>query len=357
MEAPFGVSVVICCHNSARRLPATLMHLGAQKVNAGIPWEVVLVDNASTDDTATVAKECWSKHPAAPLRIIGEPRLGPAFARKRGMNEARYEFISFVDDDNWVDERWVEPCAAFLQDHPAVGAVGASSTPVCEVEPPAWFWDCNMLYAISPATWRAGDFTDNPGTLWTAGMTLRKTAVTALESSNAPLLLSGRRGSSSSLAAGEDTELTLRLRLAGWKLWYEPSLHFRHYLPTTRLTWSYARRLYRGSGEAAALLTPYAAVLESGSRSPQELRKTWEWQFLQTVRHLLARPDRFLRAASSGCEGDMDILGVEQLYGRLVGLLRSRSGYYRGMAQIKELARHLENSPSPVRHACSHGVV
>ena len=48
-----GVSVVICCHNSGKRLPETLRHLAAQVVEEGIPWEVVIVDNASTDGSSS----------------------------------------------------------------------------------------------------------------------------------------------------------------------------------------------------------------------------------------------------------------------------------------------------------------
>lgn len=45
-------------------------------------------------------------HPA-PLRVVLEPRLGSNLARERGLREARYELVSFIDDDNWVNENWV----------------------------------------------------------------------------------------------------------------------------------------------------------------------------------------------------------------------------------------------------------
>jgi GT2 family glycosyltransferase len=48
-ERPAGVSVVVCCHNSASRLPTTLHHLAAQEVPRDLGWEVIVVDNASTD--------------------------------------------------------------------------------------------------------------------------------------------------------------------------------------------------------------------------------------------------------------------------------------------------------------------
>ncbi len=51
-----GVSVVVCCYNSAPRLPETLMHLFAQIVNPDIKWEIIIINNASTDDTLEVAQ-------------------------------------------------------------------------------------------------------------------------------------------------------------------------------------------------------------------------------------------------------------------------------------------------------------
>ena len=66
MGAGPGVSVVVCTHDGAARLPATLAHLVSQTVPAGLAWEVVVVDNASTEATGTVAREAWPS--GRPLR-------------------------------------------------------------------------------------------------------------------------------------------------------------------------------------------------------------------------------------------------------------------------------------------------
>src|SRR6266516_3860790 len=84
---PLGVSVVICCHNSAQRLAKPLAHLAVQQVPQGIPWEVILIDNASTDGTADFATAHWPATASAPLRVISEPRLGLTHARECGFRE------------------------------------------------------------------------------------------------------------------------------------------------------------------------------------------------------------------------------------------------------------------------------
>src|SRR5690242_2089395 len=86
-----GVSVVICCHNGVSRLRPTIEHVAAQIVRPGLPWEVILVDNASTDGTGEFATQCWPVPGPAPFRILREPRLGKMFGFQLACSAARYE--------------------------------------------------------------------------------------------------------------------------------------------------------------------------------------------------------------------------------------------------------------------------
>lgn len=105
--SPLSVSIVICCHNSAKRLPDTLKHLLIQEVPDNLQWEVIVVDNVSTDNTAQVARSLWPDDAPAPLQVVSEPEPGLSNARKRGFMEAKYELVSFVDDENWLAPDWV----------------------------------------------------------------------------------------------------------------------------------------------------------------------------------------------------------------------------------------------------------
>jgi len=138
-------SVIISCRNGAARLPTTLAHLIAQEPPM-TPWEVLLIDNASTDGSAAVASSCWRNGPA-PLRIIDESRPGVRYGRERGLTEANYEFLGFVDDDNWVARDGVSAAYDIISSDPSLGAVGSIRTPACEVSPPAWFEKFHSIYA------------------------------------------------------------------------------------------------------------------------------------------------------------------------------------------------------------------
>jgi glycosyltransferase involved in cell wall biosynthesis len=334
----FGVSVAVCCFNSAKRICGTLAHLGAQEVSSEVSWELLLIDNASTDETVQVALECWERHPATPLRVVSERRQGLAYARERALAEANFELVCFVDDDNWLASNWVQLVASTMRQHPEVGVMGGASMAACESPSPAWFESCSTMYAVSPNSWTEGECDQTHDCIWGAGMTIRRTAWKNIEQMGVPALLRGRLGKS--LAGGEDAELCYRLRLAGWKLWYEPRLQLRHFMPTQRLTWRYVRELYRGSGAASAVLLPYVAELNRRDERDANQQHSWSWQMIVSIYHLLRRPRKLIKAALRHSEGDLEVLDLEMLYGRLMGLLRIRS-YYRGVAQVRKLTHRL----------------
>ena len=338
MRSP-GVSVIICCHNSAERLPVTLQHLARQCVT-GVRWEVLVVDNASTDNTAEVARQWWHDVTIAPLRVVSEPTPGLAHARLCGLAAARYEFLSYIDDDNWVCPEWVQLVAEVMVTRPEVGVLGSASFAEPEVKPPVWFNSCSLMFAIAPSHWQAGDITDSMGAVWGAGMTIRRSAWEGVRAAAPPQLLLGRL--KGSLAGGEDNEICYQLRLAGWRIWYEPRLQLKHYLPSGRLTWPYLLRLYRGSGEAVALLLPYFWVMSTVCTTPEETRAyEWGMTLLYSLWFFAKFPLRW--TATIGDRKERNHLWLDWGYhtGRIFGLLQSRSSYREKRKAVQEFSRRV----------------
>ena len=326
-----AVSVVVCCHNSAKRLPETLAHLARQEVSSEVPWEVVVVDNASTDDTARVAEAHWPENAPAPLRVVQEPEPGLSHARRRGITEARHGIIGFVDDDNWLAPDWVQRAAEVMAEHPEVGACGGYSEAVCEVPPPDWFEAHSVMYAIGPAP-----DAQEPGyrnLLWGAGLILRKAAWKQLLQRGFRSRLVGRQGST--LTGGEDSEICFALRLAGWKLWFDPQLRLRHFLSAGRLRWEYLRRVVWADGNAVALDSYLFALSEGHSGLRERLRLTWQWQSLRELKFFVRRPRALLRALIKPSEGDSEVLEGEYHLGRLTGLVRMRTNYDRLHREVR----------------------
>jgi glycosyltransferase involved in cell wall biosynthesis len=331
-----GISVVICCYNSAEVLPRTLEHLYSQQVPAGLQWEVIVIDNASTDGTAAIALQSWPKGAPAPLRLFEEQRSGTRYARELGIQQSVYDLISFVDDDNWVCPTWVRGAFEAMALHPEAGACGGRSIPEFETQPPQWFENVKVKWAISADHWEGGDITDSRGGLFSAGCTFRKAALAGIYDAGFQPLTTGSRGGKT--IGSEDTELCYMLRLAGWRLWYDPSLTFRHYIRAQRLTWKYARRLFRGFGYGDAHTDAYVRQLHGGG---SRLDRSWWWQFLVNVSHLFRRPGRFLRTTLRSCEGDLAALRTEIYVGRFRALLDTRHEYRNNLAAVGTLAARL----------------
>ena len=318
-----GVSVIICTHNGATRLPTTLAHLKLQNPPIA-PWEVLVIDNASTDATAAVARSCWKDGPV-PLRVIEEPRLGLRYARERGLAEANYAFLGFVDDDNWVANDWVRTAHEVMSSDASLGALGGILTPAHEVPLPYWFENLHSSYAIltdqdfkqmqEPFLYLAG-----------AGLCLRKEAWVELVQNGFRLNLTGRSGKK--LLAGEDMELTMSLRLNGWKLQIDPRLRLQHFMPGHRLQWPYARRLVRDHSASHVLIDAYSE--RSVSFPPgfrRWLSERWWYQFGFSLGRIASRPRLLARALCSSGDGRKDIIEMEQWFGRALGLLRHNRRY------------------------------
>jgi glycosyltransferase involved in cell wall biosynthesis len=262
-----GVSVILCCHNSAQRLPETLRHLARQETPAGIAWEVLVVDNASQDDTAKVAQETWKACGApAPLRVVSQPVSGLSYAREKGIAESRHGVLVFCDDDNWLSPGYLRRSLAILQNHPEVALAGGWGTPEPEGIPPCWLADFSDVYGTGPQGEREG-IAPPTMTFYGAGVVVRKKDYQDLVGSGFRFFLSGRQGGR--LTTGEDRELCHALVLRGKKLYYDPQLKFRHYIPSARASWNYYRKMMLGCVPAGLVLQAYhLRVLCAQSRRP-----------------------------------------------------------------------------------------
>ena len=158
---PSGISVIVCCYNSEKRLPEALKCLARQAVPASIPWEViVVVDKASTDDTADVAFRVWQETGApAPLCLLEESKPGKSSALETGFTAAKYEVLVTVDDDNWLDAAYLHTAYEIMAKIPENGVLGGEITGVFEVEPPKWFVQLQSFYAVGPQGRKSGDIT------------------------------------------------------------------------------------------------------------------------------------------------------------------------------------------------------
>lgn len=269
-----GVSVVVCCHNSVDRLPPTLAHLARQRAPKGVAWEVVVVDNASTDDTAAAALEAWREHGVdVPFKVVSQPTPGLSAAREKGLEVAAHDVVIFCDDDNWLAEDYVDLAFASMQSNPSVAVLGGQGAPALDTEAPAWFARYARYYALGPQAQASGDVTDAKGYVYGAGLVLRRSAWDDVRASGFRSQLTGRKGAS--LSSSEDRELCYALRLRGHRVRYEDGLQFRHEIPERRLTWPYFLKMVEMASRTTPVMEAYALALSGGTVAEETLRRTW----------------------------------------------------------------------------------
>ena len=238
-------TVVIATYNGAQRIGAVLDHLRCQIDVSDLVWEVIVVDNNSTDDTKEVIQRYQASWPkAVPLRYEFEAQQGAGYARHHGTKVARSPLIGYLDDDNlpWIN--WVRSAYCFGQQNPSIGVFGSRIRGRFATAPPANFERIAALLALTdrgdqPIPYKPEAKVLPPG----AGLVVRRQAW--LDNVPEARTLAEKFGERE---AGEDLEVVLRIQQAGWPVWYNACMLMYHDIPDHRLTRKYLVTLCRGIG-------------------------------------------------------------------------------------------------------------
>jgi len=246
MSEPSFIDVVICTYNRALLLDRALAALARQQNTEDVAWSVLVVDNNSTDATGATVEAHRRVGHIPGLRIEREPEQGLTPARRRGVLATTAPWIVFVDDDCLLAEDWVAKAAAFLRTHPDIGGMGGRVELDWGGPPPGYVHG----YGWALAAQDHGAEAKEVGSLAGAGMVIRREALGACGWLDRPLL-ADRIGTR--LVSGGDVELTLRVRGAGYALWYNPACVLRHVVDAERTSRRYLVRLIRGLGVSQTL--------------------------------------------------------------------------------------------------------
>ena len=246
-------SVVIATYNRATDLRATLASL-ADLRPAG-DWEVVVVDNNSTDDTRAVVETAARAFPA-PLRYVFEREQGRSPALNAGIRVAAGDIIATTDDDVRVEADWLDRARDGLE-RLRCDYVGGRVLPIWGAKPPAWLPNRGGKHWAVIALLDYGDRPIEFGSRVPLGvnMAFRRSAF-----DRAGLLDpdTGRRAGT--LLGQEVREWCIRARAVGVRGFYIPDAVVHHVIPATRLRKSYFRRWFYWRGISRALLYERAGL-------------------------------------------------------------------------------------------------
>ncbi len=268
-----GISIVMCCYNSEKRLEKTLQHIIKQDYTGDC--ELVVVNNASTDSTVEFVENFWKNLLSKILlTIVNENNAGLIHARKTGIRNAKYNLIVFVDDDNWLDKSYLKIANQIFETNKNLAAIGGQGTPKFEKKPPNWFFRFESYFALGKPP---SAFHSEVG-LFGAGLSIRKDLYLSVIHHGFESILTGRKGNN--LTSGEDFELCKAFVLYGYKVQYIKDLKFIHQIPASRISFNYIKKLNKGMGKAY----PYLLLYELKIRRMQKkgflsFLKT-KWSFL-----------------------------------------------------------------------------
>ncbi|HXH07330.1 MAG TPA: glycosyltransferase, partial [Vicinamibacterales bacterium] len=134
------ISVVLSTYNRAALLPAALEALLDQV--GGAAYEIIVVDNNSTDDTRRVVG-AFAERSGGRLRYAFEPRQGLSYGRNTGIDLARAPIVAFTDDDVRVAADWVMRMREVFEQEPDIDYIGGRVLPQWRCPPPRWLTDAH----------------------------------------------------------------------------------------------------------------------------------------------------------------------------------------------------------------------
>ena len=238
------ISVIICTYNPRRDyLERVLKALKVQTLPFD-QWELIVVDNQSVPSVLSWLDFSW--HPLG--SILSEPRAGQTWARICGIQNAKSSLLVFVDDDNILDEKYLENALAIANQYPLVGAFAGNVKLVFEKSPPEWLTDYQGSLAariVSDPVW-SNEVTANCVPNGAGLIVQRKVAESWSTRVMADSYISEIGRKKGALLSADDTMLslsTLKVKL-GFGLF--PELKIAHLIPETRTSVKYMGKLIRG---------------------------------------------------------------------------------------------------------------
>ena len=244
------LSLIVCTYNRDKYLYGALQSIAEN----GFPteaYEIILVNNMSTDNTEAECQRFQKDYPKVDFRYFIETHQGLSFARNRGIEESRGDTLVFLDDDSYIQKSYLENLQKQLETHPDADAFGGKIDPIFESgETPKWLskWNYSWVSAIDLGE-KVCQFKGKAFPIG-ANMGIRKAMLDKIGVFNTQL---GR--SKKNLMGGEEKDLFERIMQQSGNIYYFPNVLVHHVIPPSRTTKDYVKRLGEGVGRSERIRT------------------------------------------------------------------------------------------------------
>jgi len=241
------ISLIICSYNRAHNLDACFKHLLAQKNSDDITWELILVDNNSTDDTRAVVEK-YANESALNIRYSFEAQQGLSYARNHGIALAEGTWVAFIDDDIRVSDVWLKTLHDTFRQHDC-DAVGGR----IHIESPQSLpqWISTDMYGFlghqdfGAQAHQMDGYNEFP---FGGNMAVHRRVFDNIGVFNTQLGRRGEGNKSDELFKGEETDFFHRLADTGGHFRYHPDLLVLHKILPYQLEKKFFLTLHKNAG-------------------------------------------------------------------------------------------------------------
>lgn len=239
MSYQYDVSLILCTYNREQWIGDAIQSLLDLRTEGQVSYEIIVVDNASTDNTPAVIADI-SMTADRPVRYVREPRQGPSAARNRGIAEASGEWLAFLDDDERADPDWLLELLAMTAKKGV--RVSGGAIRLITSEEHARHLSPMLERVLAPGGRRKTECLFTPKHALNSGNQMLHRSVFDEIGVYEESWTEG----------GEDTELFTRLHAAGIEAWYNPKAIVSHLVPPYRTSAGYIQWLSLRQGWSLA---------------------------------------------------------------------------------------------------------
>jgi len=296
------ITVAICTWNRSALLKETLEQAARLSVPQGIEWELLVVNNNSTDATDEVLASFKER---LPLRTVFEREPGLSNARNRAAREAAGHYILWTDDDVLVEEGWLKAYAEAFSEWPEAAVFGGNIEPWFAGEPPRWL---PRVWSRVASAYASRDLGQQAIPLSQEVMPFGANFAVRTEEQRNYLYDPHLGVRPDSIMGGEETTVIRSMLADGHTGRWVPRARVRHYIPEARQTIAYLRRYFTGYGEYCAR---HDDAEDAAPRLFGKPRWLWRQAFASELKY------RLRRIVSSPEVWIEDLIAASQAWGQL----------------------------------------
>lgn len=286
------LSIVMSTFNRPEDTLRFLASLETTLTRTNVEWEVIVVDNNSTDNTPDLVASYIDKA-GYPLRLVTERRKGRSAGINAGIHASSGRYLAFTDDDILVTPDWVQCIVDYLDQHPEAGCVGGMVKLFNTADAPITINTSTVLAVIDHAS-----FTPHNTPILGCNTAIRRSLLNSIG------LFDLELGVGTPTRSGEDVDLVYRVLKSGLEVHYVPAIVVFH--NHGRRTPDQIRHVRRGYGYGlGAFYAKYFAASD---------RQVMRWAYWDARRTIMKNIARALVSAKSRAE-------LMQIYYVAIGML------------------------------------